>query len=377
MKKGVYLVTEPGCLNMESGAFHHIKTGFSQLNVQFDLIFFLKNSKIALEFSEYKIVSSISNSLKQGKSKGSAFKGSFKDLFTLFKNLLDIPKLIIGLKHESASFIYERKAYLNPSGLIVAKLLGIPHFYEANGLQYQRMEKYYSSFLKPMVRWLEKWTYKNSNHVFFVGTYGNYWKLKTNNWSNIENGIEETHLQYFMKHSKIFEEDINICFIARLMSHHRPEILIQGLLSMDNKNVHLYLIGSGLEGIQKALEKQIKVTNYGYKNREEIRPILKKMHIGIIPGSPEFTSTMKIFDYGSAKCAVLGPDITNFKFWFSDKMLFFKKNNLNDFVNMLNILTKDKTKVKEFGLKLYEHISDQFTWNKIYETVGNTIKLKI
>ncbi|MDO9551117.1 glycosyltransferase family 4 protein [Rhodonellum sp.] len=367
--KGIYLITEPGCLDTDSGANHHIRTGFSQLSQQFEILFFIRDSKADLRSSDHSLNTSSLNSSKTILNKGSILKGSIIDLITLFKNLFYIFKLVNNLKNEKASFIYERKAYLNPTGLIAAKILKIPHFYEANGLQFQRMEKYYSSFFNPMTRILEKWTYSFSDHVFFVGTYGNYWKLKSKNWSNIENGIEDTHLKYFDKHSKVFEDDIHICFIARLMSHHRQEILIQCLQSVANKNIHLHLIGSGLEEIEEALGNIIKVTNYGYKDREAIKPILKMMHIGIIPGSPEFTSTMKIFDYGSAKCAVIGPDITNFKFWFSDKIAFFKKNDATDFARVLNVLLKDKTLVIGYGVKIFQHISENFTWNKVYEKV--------
>ena len=104
-KSGVYLVTEPGFLNMESGAFHHINTGFNELTKQFKLSFFVKTSKVQLENSGFKSTLKTSKGANSRNSKGSRLKGSIKDVITLFKNLAHTPELIQNLKKENA-YIY-------------------------------------------------------------------------------------------------------------------------------------------------------------------------------------------------------------------------------------------------------------------------------
>ncbi|WP_100627187.1 glycosyltransferase [Algoriphagus formosus] len=378
MAKGIYLITEPACLNPFSGAFQHISVGYKQLSVSYDMTAYLNHQSINL--SNYK-----TNEFPQKKGeniisikKRGVLYGTVKDLQLIIQYVLNIAILYKVLKGKDVNFIYERTAYINFSGLIVAKFLGIPHFYEANGIQYKGKEKYYKSLLSPIIKRLEKWMYKNSTHVFFVGSYGLYWNLKSKNWSNIENGVESKFLEFFKEKKKKILKPLNLCFIARLMAHQRPDLLIEALRNVkDHEDIVLHLIGSGLESIKEKLKDKIKVVNHGFQNREAIKHILHDMHVGIIAGSPEYQSTMKIFDYGVAKCAVIAPDIINLKNWFEQEVLFFEKNNSYALALEIDILLENPKIIKEYGESLYEKIENNFTWDKNYYDVITIISRSI
>ncbi len=369
--KAIYLIQEAGCLNPQSGAFQHISVGYRQLSKAFDMTAFFNNQSINL--NGYKTNESLpknSDKIKRAKKRGVLY-GTIKDLQLIFQYVLNIPKLYKALKANGINFIYERTAYINFSGLIVAKLLAIPHFYEANGIQYKAKQKYYKSLLSPLIKRIEKWMYKRSSHTFFVGSYGFYWQIKSDNWTNIENGVESELLEFFKTRKKKISKPINLCFIARLMAHQKPDLLIEALQNLKHpQDIVLHLIGSGLESIEEKLKDKIKVVNHGFQNRETIKHILKDMHIGIIAGSPEFQSTMKIFDYGVSKCAVIAPNITNLKYWFNDELIFFD-GTANDLADKICKLKNDAYVLNRSGKKLHNKVRQQFTWDKIY---GNVVK---
>lgn len=377
-KKGVYIVTEEGCLIAKSGAYQHIHIGFSQLNQYFEMKFLtptLIDSKDNLDLENNGRINR-----KWQLYKASPFTGMLRDIAVLMKNFAQIIYSYKKIKNENASFIYERAAYLNFNGLIVSKLLGIPHFYEVNCLFFESRKNYYNSYFTPIARIIEQISYKKSSHVFFVGTYGNFHNLSSNNWTNIENGIEADYIRRFAtkapQNSKA--DNINICFIARLMKHQRPDLLVDAFKSLKNKkNVVLHLIGDKLDEIKDALFDDFTVIYHGYKNRSELLTLLNIMDVGIIAGSPEYQSTMKVFDYGAAKCLVIAPDIINLKHWYSnDEILFFKKGSAVDLAQRIDMVVKKKEMVAIYGEKLYLKVAAEFTWENIFGKVSETINTK-
>ena len=279
-------------------------------------------------------------------------------------------------KKIAPEFIYERASYLNFSGLIIARLLRIPHYYEANGLQFEISRKYYESYFNKSSRLLEKLSYMYSTHSFFVGSYGDFWKIKYNNWSNIENGVENELIQYFQNHNKVIEDKVNICFIARLMAHQKPELLIDALNQIyDKGQFTLHLIGSGLDSLEASIHKDIAVVNHGFLNRNEIKKILSVMHVGIIAGSPEFQSAMKLFDYGCAKCAVIAPSVHNFKIWFQDSIVFFNKNDSESLAITIQNLLNESEEILSMGNRIYRQIALQHNWEEVFRTIVSKINM--
>jgi glycosyltransferase involved in cell wall biosynthesis len=363
--KGIYLIQEEGCLNPYSGAFQHISMGVEQLSQHFELDTYLGIKRISL--SKFKKIGSNKETVSRSKKKKKALYGTLKDLLILFKNLKNVLSLIKCIKGKKVDFVYERASYLNFSGLIACKYLGIPHFYEANGLQFQSRKKYYKSYFYKIAKTLEKSSYKYATHTFFVGSYGNYWNIKKSNWTNVENGIEAQNILK-INEKELDTEIIDICFVGRFMKHQRLDILIDGLKMYENKKLlRVNLIGTGLEGVETEIRKLcIDVVNYGFVSRSDIVNLLHNFPIAIIAGSPEYQSCMKLFDYGAAGCAVIAPKIYNLKYWFKNEIIFFDGSTF-DFSQKLDLLLENDELRKKYSVKMQQKILREFTWEIIFK----------
>jgi len=374
-KKAIYLIQEPGCLNPTSGAFQHIKMGLKHLEKEFEMILYLGANSLELNKIESAIPTEFKNSNHITK-RGHWIKGSIIDILILLKTVYSIPKIYKILKKESPKFIYERTSYLDFSGLIVSKLLGIPHFYEVNGLQFKSKKKYYASLFNPIVKYIEKQQYKNSNHTFFVGSYGNYWQLKSNNWTNVENGIES---EFITDHypTKISDGKTHLVFVGSLMQHHRPDILKEAILLLNPDQFHFHLVGSKLDVLHKdLLEHSIPVTYHGFIKRNQLDALISQFHIGIIAGSPEYNSNMKLFDYALAHCAIVAANVDVLKTSFNEELLFFEGGAI-ELANKINKLINNDLLVKKYANFIYNKVTNNFTWNKIFQKKTETIKFNI
>lgn len=373
-KKVIYLIQEPGCLNPYSGAFHHISMGVRELSKNYCVKLFLNSSSIELAGYAKKIneEQNIKEDIKKIKQRSYVY-GTLKDISILITNILKIPKLYSCFKNQKLSFVYERKAYLDFAGLIVCKFLRIPHCYEVNGIMFKTREKYYKTLFKPLAKYLEKRAYNYSNHNFFVGTYGHYWKIKKNNWSNVENGIESDFVKKAKTKTKT-KKFIDICFVGRYMSHQRLDILVDSLFYFENKDfVRVNLIGTGLEKIEKKLfDINVNVINHGFVKRSHLLDLINCFDVALIPGSPEYQSCMKLFDYGAAGCAVLAPNTYNLNYWFSNELLFFDGSS-NDLQSKLNLLIGNDKLINELSSRLNNKIRSEFTWSGIFHYKSITI----
>ena len=296
------------------------------------------------------------------------------DMKILIANHIEY-SVFLEIKKLKPDFIYERAAYLNFNGIIISRILGIPHFLEANGLHYLRRNKYYSSYLKGLAKWLEQKLHTLSNYVFYVGLWGNVFGSPKGNWCNIENGVEESFLSNFKLHKKNVEGKINLCFIGHPMEHHNLSLLVQALKSSSNRDsIHLHLFGYGLDFVAAELNEYISVTNHSFLDREVLMSMLKNMHVGLLPGSNEYASNMKLFDYGVAKCIVIAPSLINIQYWFSSsEIVFFEKNNLDDLISKIEQLNKSFIENNTYGENLFNTIKENFLWETIFSKISKVI----
>jgi len=371
VKKGIYLVTERACFNPTTGAYRHIHTGLSELTKYYhiELIKGFKEDNTELKSSLTKPVLNIVRST-------SGMWGVLRDLKILIVNLTYLTPLFEQIKKTQADFIYERAAYLNFNGLIVSKLLKISHFYEANGIQHEGRSVYYTSWFKPLAAWLERQMYSRSDFVFFVGSYGAYFKLTTPNWKNIENGIETGLINHFRELEKPTPSPkVNMCFIASLMAHHRPDVLMEALKKISNKkSMCLHLIGANLSPIELALQGEIEIVNHGFLNRERLAEVMKQMHVGLIAGSPPFNSNMKLLDYACAKCIIIAPNVYNIMHWFSEtEIVFFQKGQSSDMAHKIEYVITNYGEVSKKGNRLYERVAREFTWEQIFTGIKDDL----
>lgn len=130
--------------------------------------------------------------------------------------------------------------------------------------------------------------YRFAAQTFFVGSYGDYWRLRGANWRNVENGVEDSFLAQFAE-SRIDSGNagkMHVVFIARLMPHHKSELLGDALkhLSRESRRADCtHLIGSGFETLVKDIGEGVSLIHHGFLDREQLNEVFPRT--GLIFGS--------------------------------------------------------------------------------------------
>lgn len=382
MKKGLYLLTDPKLLEPGTGAYQHIQIGFHQLSQYYDMELLKVGSHASPGKAGAYVNKETAVPVKQKglKSKLLAalprkLHGTLKYVHWLIKNNIRFYSLYKTIKQKRPDFIYERCCILDFRGVIIARKLGIPHFYENNGiLVYQYHENFFSSYIKSLLLRIEQWSHKSSDFVFYVGTWGNVFNNSKKNWMNIENGIEAAWVQQNAGLKKQIDNHvIHCCVLGHLMKHHNVDILIDALNKQaTNKRLNISFVGSVQPDIWKLLNESLTINNVeidhrGILNRDALLQLLRGTHVGIITGAHAYQSMMKLFDYGAAKCLVIAPDTFNLTYWFSnEEVLFFREKDSDSLAGQLTLVAQKPAIIMEYGEKLYNTIQDKFTWDKIF-----------
>jgi glycosyltransferase involved in cell wall biosynthesis len=370
---GVYIVSETGSMKPSSGAHVHIQAGLKHLGVHFNM------SKVLL--CKPYVSSPLSARSHNPSYSGIKFKvkSFFKWLYLFFKNHISFFRYYNEIKRLDPDFIYERAAYLNFNGLLIAKLLRIPHFYEVNGIIANDHRKYFPTVASGVAAWLERKAYKNSSYGFYVGGINTELKVPSEKSTITQNGIDTEFALRFKHRQNLIGDRVQILFIGYAMTHHRLDILCSALNLVDNpQSFHLHLIGSGLEHIDGKIPPSMPVTFHGVLDHDGIADLMNKINVGIIPYALDYYSNVKTFLYGAGKLATIVPDVRNFRTLFSaDEVLFIKNGDPLHLAKRLNELSKNPTLVTDYGARIYKKIVSNFTWEHIYDKIKSDIEERV
>lgn len=366
-KKGLYIVSESACLVPGKGAYHHIQMGMQYLGRHFEMTLYPMCA----------LPDPISKESLSGSDKVHPVPGykqtlawnTLRDLLLFFRNHRNFFSHLKKVRAARPDFIYERTAYLSFGGWLIAKSLGIPHFYENNGVQYYQRQLLYPSLLIPLIGWLERRCYQKSDFVFFVGSWGDFLELPSNNWENIENGVEDDVLLPMYDVEKNYEDQpLRLAMVAKVVPHHRMDILVEALSMITHKDQwELHFYGDGFDPYLRALPSDLRVVQHGFLPHKELASELGKAHVGVIPGSQPFPSHMKLFDYGAAKMLVVAPRVHHLKKWYGeDELEFFIPENSHDLASILDEIIAEREKIKVKGENLFRRIQRDFTWQQIF-----------
>ena len=358
MKRGIYLIGEAGLINSRSGAGNHISEGIKHLSQEFEIV-------VVSPETFYNITEEISETTEVQKPTydNNKLRGFIRNIKNVILNLIGLPKYYSLIKEEQPDFIYERASFLNFNGFIISNLLNVPIFYEVNGIMVQDHKTYYNFYgIKFLVN-IEKWIYEKSTFTFFIGTYGDYFKLKTSNWINTENGINRIKKTIQEEKNYISSEKNKVAFVGTVMKHHNFEALLEAISEIDN--VELHLIGN--KNVE--FSKRVNLIDHGYLNENKLNEILSKMDIGIVPPllNKEYSSLMKLFNYGINKCLVIAPRTYNLNYWFKDyEVVFYDPKNVQDLKTKLIETINRYDELTIISTNLYTRVSKDFTWDKIF-----------
>lgn len=379
MKKCIYLIPHIGNFTKKDGKAiigpsTHIDIGIKQLERYFE-VFPLIIGSTRRNPNNGKSSARGHNNARNGYANNRLI-GMLRDLKALVKNNISIFKTYRRIKRNSPDFIFERSEYLNFQGIICAKMLSIPHFYEANWVHYNGIQQFYSSHFNFVAKWLEERMYAWSSHIFFVGNQHLLLKLRKKNWSIIQNGVSEEVVKRFSGHENEVENNVvRVCILANLMTHHRMDIFLEALKKLNvTSHVKIYFIGVNFESIVSQVPEHIQYEYLGALSKDRLYDVLSSMNIAVISGGPFYSSFMKLYDYAAVKLAVICPDLSNLTSIFSDhEMLYFKNEDSEDLAKKMNYLIDRPEDIKRLGDSIYTKVSSEYTWENIFLDIKKTI----
>ncbi|MEL6255924.1 MAG: glycosyltransferase, partial [Bacteroidota bacterium] len=325
---GYYIIPDQQMLRPNSGPSEHIHTGLKYLGKSFD-IEILAPGKVYEQTEVNEVQSKQAQKVRFGKN---GLIGIIRDLKTLLKNHLQLRQYYKALKAKQPDFVYERAEYLNYNGIIACRMLGIPHFYEVNWVFFREMKQYYHSWFNPVSKWLEEWAYNHTNRAFFVGNQNQFLKLKYNNWQVIQNGIAMDTMLKFKDHKHKVEDKIHCCVVAKLMPHHRFDVLAKALQQLEpRKELHFHFIGYEFEKALKTLPEDVSYTFHGPVAKNQLTDLISQSQLGVISGGMHYASFMKLYEYAAVKHLVICPRLQNLENNFSNnEILFFENESAAD-----------------------------------------------
>lgn len=359
-------------MDTTTGAFHHISMGIRELSKHAELVQFLPSLPSRVK----------PNLLGQGQlSKATGFRnttiwGSFRDLRDLARNMRYGWRIARQVKVSGCQAAYVRVQCLQPISLFL-RLRGVKVFLEANGLQFESRRARFRSLFTCLYEPFERFIYTKADHVFFVGSYGQYWKLTTQNWTEVENGIECEMLQG-RSQPPCAGKPFKIVLLARLIAHHKGSLLVDAIkeasLSVQN-SIELHLIGSGFEQIKLDLKHLLNVVDHGFVDRSGVGDLLHSMDIGVIPDCPPYGSQMKLLDYAAAGCLVIAPDVPHLVNLYSDQgVCFFEVGNASAMAVVISSIVSGRVDVEESAQMLQSHVTEHYTWEAIFCSKWNEME---
>jgi glycosyltransferase involved in cell wall biosynthesis len=234
---------------------------------------------------------------------------------------------------------------------------------------------FYNSLLNSIVKKIEIKTIHLSNFVFAVGGLCRELNL-SRNYLSVQNAVHASTVEYYYDHRKNIFNKINFVFVGKIMKHHNIKLLEEVLALIKNKKkIILHLIGNDINEKSLFSNVDIEVKYYGNIPHNDILPILKEMHVGILPESPKYSSNMKVFLYGAAKLLCLLPDIENMKSIFNEQeVMFFQRNNQADLSQKIDYIIEHPKDILSYGEKVYLKVKSEFTWEHIYDSTSEKIK---
>ncbi len=369
--KGIYLVPDPLMMKPHFGPSEHIKVGLEELQKQFDIELLL-GGKLPMSVFEKKG----NNIVSKNKSTKNGFIGLLRDIKLLIKSNISIFSLYKELKAQKLDFIYERGQYLDFRGVVIARLLGIRHFYEVNWLNFLGIQQFYSSWFNRTAKYLEEKSYALSTKNFFVGTQDRLIKINPSKVCTIQNGISESLVEINAKHQNNLSSSIKICYVANLMPHHRFEIFLESLQYLTSiDKIELHLIGYNFESYSSHFPENLKVKFHGPVKKELLPDLLSTFNVGLISGGPSYSSFMKLFEYAAFKLCVICPDLENIKLMFPEKeIIYFKDESANSLGEQINLICQNPDLIPAYGNNIYKKVKEDFTWEAIYYRISAEMK---
>ncbi|MCK4298673.1 MAG: glycosyltransferase family 4 protein [Planctomycetes bacterium] len=287
-------------------------------------------------------------------------------------SLADVLRLVA---HRRPDVIYERFTANSAAPTLVARLLGIPIVQEVNLLV--GAGRFRPLVLEYLTRRIERWVLAHSALVVTVSS-----RFKD---VLVEMGTpaEKVLVCPNAIDPEDFRKDIIpaiepkpgtsvVGYVGAFVPYHRLEFLVRAASELDGAEpaVRFLLVGDGVH--RPAIETEIRRAGVqdlflltGRVSHEEVPRYVASMDVAVIPGTADYTSPIKLFEYMALGKPVLAPRLPGIKDVVTHDQtgLLFEPNDFGDFLQKLRLLLKDGELRRRVGSDARRQVFGRHTWD--------------
>jgi glycosyltransferase involved in cell wall biosynthesis len=286
--------------------------------------------------------------------------------------------------------IYERSAYLQTSGINIAKKYKIKHYMEINAPFIEEVKQFENSdtFLVKQAINFERELITSPDKVFVVSSgikkYYSKYSTDTNKIIVMPNSINLDVIKVNVILKLQLENEFNtkgktvIGFVGSIFPYHGVDILIKGFAKyqLTNPASVLLIVGDGyIIPELKELAKELNIPPYkviftGSVKHKDVFTYIDLMDITVLAKSNWFCSPIKIFEYGAMNKAVIAVNTIGVKDVMGDGVdgLLIDPTEENLF-RALSALTNDEARRKQMAQHFHDKVVANYTWRKTAEVV--------
>ena len=318
----------------------------------------------------------------------------FFEMMELFYNPLAVFRLKRAVVREGADFIYERFAFFNFAGALIARRMNIPLVVEVNELSGHKRVR--AQCFLGIARRVEKFVFNRASLIITVSNFLNE-EIRnmvgsTKQIVTIPNGVprewleDEPSIQDIecLRRKYNLERRKVICFIGGLVYWHNFDLLLEAVKSLqdDIPEVLLLIMGDGPAKeyiMSKAQDLGLKTSSLlliGRVPHFDIPKYISLADVTVIPETNKFRSPIKMFEYMAMAKPVVAPRMPAIEAVISHGKdgFLFEPGECNSLKKYLSIVLSDSDLSQKIGSKAKEKIFSSFTWenhtNNILKNLG-------
>jgi len=303
---------------------------------------------------------------------------SMFELLEIAYNAAATRKIEAILKAQRIDFIYERYAFFMSAGVHLAKKHNIPIIVEVNEIAgHKRVRR--QAFVG-QARRREQYVFQNADAIIVVSDFlrEEIGKLGVdkNKIHVIPNGVDEKEFspQAVQKIDRrklgIGEQTVALGFIGWFVGWHNLELLVDVFGDLaGGRDVALVLIGDGvlkekLLALARARGIEGKLIMPGAVPYRQIPAYIAALDICIIPGSNDYRSPIKLFEYMAMAKPVVAPRYQPIEAIVTHDVdgLIFEANSRESLKNILEGIIGDAGKRHDIGANARRKIIENHTW---------------
>ncbi len=305
--------------------------------------------------------------------------------------------LLEVIEREKPDFIYERAAYLQPSGVRAAKQSGIPHCLEMNSpyIDENRVLRQSPSAMERQANRVEfeQLTTTTKTAVVSAGLIDYFvdkHRLSPDRFICTPNGIDPStvvatpgRVNELLDQHNLRQHTV-IGFVGSIIKWQRVDLLIEAfsLVARRHADIKLVIVGdSPLLPEMKQFARDLGVMGNtvfaGRVSPSDVYNYIAAMDIAVLPDNLWYGSPTKLFEYGALGKAVIAPDNTTIAQLITDGIDgLLTESRPDHLAQHIQFLIENEAERQSMAARFQSKVMDSYTWRHNAEAVLETLAEK-